>query len=155
MFHAVPSKSVSNVVAEFEDSNSVKVSWVPLTFWEAKGFPLYIIRYTSDDGSITGSVNTTNSSVTIEGLNPQLAFTFTVQITTGNGHNVGPSTTSKKCYRVHMQGSREQLSVFITLLQLYISFHCTKFKYIIIQICNSSPWQQHLVKEEHQQINQQ
>jgi hypothetical protein len=115
----VPTKSVSNVVAAFKDSNSVKVSWMPLTYGEARGFPLYIIRYTSDDGSITGSVNTTDSSVTIEGLNPQLAFTFTVQITTGNGNNLGPSTTSKKCYRVHAQQFREQHCVWITLLQLH------------------------------------
>ena len=99
-FVPVPTKTVSNVVAAFKDSNSVKVSWMPLTYGEARGFPLYIIRYTSDDGSITGSVNTTDSSVTIEGLNPQLTFTITVQITTGNGNNAGPSTTSKKCYRV-------------------------------------------------------
>ena len=98
-FVPVPTKSVSNVVAAFKDGNSVKVSWTPLTYGEARGFPLYIIGYTSDDGSITGSVNTTDSSVTIEGLNPQLTFTITVQITTGNGNNAGPSTTSKKCKR--------------------------------------------------------
>ena len=60
---------------------------------EAKGFPLYIISYTSDDGAVLGSVNTTNSSVIITGLNPNIGYTFTVQVATGSGK--GPTTTSK------------------------------------------------------------
>ena len=58
---------------------------------EARGFPLYIISYTSDDGAVLGSVNTTNSSVIITGLNPNIGYSFTVQVATGSGK--GPATT--------------------------------------------------------------
>ena len=66
------------------------VAWTPLSYIEARGFPLYLITYTSDDGSTSGSVNTTSSSVAIiTGLDPQNVYIFTVQVSTGNGQNKG------------------------------------------------------------------
>ena len=71
---------------------SVSVDWTPLSLVEARGFPLYIITYTSDDGSTTGSVNTTTSSIVITGLNQEVGYVFTVQVATGNGNVLGPVT---------------------------------------------------------------
>ena len=65
------------------------VTWTPLSYVEARGFPLYLITYTSDDGSTSGSVNTTSSSVAITGLDSQYVYNFTVQVSTGNGKNKG------------------------------------------------------------------
>ena len=65
------------------------VTWTPLSYIEARGFPLYLITYTSDDGSTSGSVNTTFSSVAITGLDPQNVYIVTVQVSTGNGNNKG------------------------------------------------------------------
>ena len=75
-----------------EDNEIVNVSWKPLSYAEARGIPIYIISYTSEDGRFTGSINTTNSSVliVIRGLDLHISYEFTVSVTTGNGNNAGP-----------------------------------------------------------------
>ena len=70
----------------------VVVTWIPLSLTEARGFPLYILSYTSNDDSSTGSVNTANSSVNISGLDQGNGYSFTVQASTGNGNHKGPPT---------------------------------------------------------------
>ena len=86
---SVPIKAVDSVTVEWTTTSSVLVTWTPLSYIEARGFPLYLITYTSDDGSTSGSVNTTSSSVAITGLDPQYVYIFTVQVSTGNGNNKG------------------------------------------------------------------
>ena len=86
---SVPIKAVDSVTVEWTSVSSVLVAWTPLSYIEARGFPLYLITYKSDDGSTSGSVNTTSSSVAITGLDHQYVYIFTVQISTGNGKNKG------------------------------------------------------------------
>ena len=81
----VPKKSVSNLTAFWKDG-VVEISWISLSLVEAKGFPLYIISYTLDNGTMR-IINTTNSSIVISGLEPKQSYTLTVQVTTGNGTN--------------------------------------------------------------------
>ena len=81
----VPENSVSNLTAFWKDG-VVEISWIPLSLFEAKGFPLYTISYTLDNGTMR-IINTTNSSIVISGLEPKQSYTFTVQVTTGNGTN--------------------------------------------------------------------
>ena len=93
----VPFIPVPTALADFDvvalGDGSVQVGWTPLSLTEARGFPLYIVSYTSDDGAVSGSVNTTNSSVIITGLNPNIGYSFTIQVATGSGN--GLATTSK------------------------------------------------------------
>ena len=61
---------------------------------KTKVFPLYIVSYSSSSGILSrpGSVNTTNSSVTILGLDPEVEYTFTVQVIAGNGYYISQPT---------------------------------------------------------------
>ena len=86
---SVPTKAVDSVTVEWTTVSSVLVAWTPLSYIEARGFPLYLITYKSDDGSTSGSVNTTSSSVAITGLDPQYVYIVTVQVSTANGKNKG------------------------------------------------------------------
>ena len=92
-FIPVPTAPLDDVDVIALGDGSVGVRWTPLSLTAARGFPLYIVFYTSDDGAVLGSVNTTNSSVIITGLNPNIGYIFAVQIATGSGN--GPTTTSK------------------------------------------------------------
>ena len=91
-FTPVPTAPLTDVHVFALGDGSVRVGWTPLSLVEARGFPLYIVSYSSDDGAVF-SVNTTNSSVIITGLNPNIGYSFTVQVATGSGN--GPATTSK------------------------------------------------------------
>ena len=66
--HSPPASPLSNVAITRRGSGSVEVSWTPLSLIEARGFPKYVVSYISDDSSITGTVESTNSSVVISGL---------------------------------------------------------------------------------------
>ena len=91
-----PKRPVSGIVIMIqEDDQTVNVSWTPLSYAEARGFPFYIVSYTSEDGQFTGSVNTTNSSVliVIQGLDLHVLYVFTVSVTTGNGNSAGQEAT--------------------------------------------------------------
>ena len=93
-------KSVSGIVIIIqEDDQTVNVSWKALSYREARGIPFYIVSYTSEDGRFSGSVNTTNSSVSIfiQGLDLQVPYQFTVSVTTGNGNNSGPKANGMNC----------------------------------------------------------
>ena len=91
--HAVPKAQPDDVDVVALGDGSVRVGWKPLSLTESRGFPLYIVSYTSDDGAALGSVNTTNSSVIITGLNPNIGYSFTVQVATEIGN--GPARISK------------------------------------------------------------
>ena len=92
-FIPVPTSPLADFDVVALGDGSVGVGWAPLSLAEARGFPLYIVSYTSVDGAVLGSVNTTNSSVIITGLNPNIGYIFTIQVATGSGN--GPTTTSK------------------------------------------------------------
>ena len=64
-----------------------------LSYAEAKGFPLYIVTYTRQDGGSTGSINTTSNSVTITGLDSGGSYVISVSVTTGNGMYKGNVTS--------------------------------------------------------------
>ena len=89
----VPTKPVSNLTAFWKDG-VVNVSWISLSLAEAKGFPLYIISYMPNSGTMR-TINTTNSSIVISGLEPKQSYTFTVQVTTGNGTHKGQSVNGQ------------------------------------------------------------
>ena len=80
----VPTKPVKNVKISRIDNGRVTISWTPLSYVEARGFPLYTVSYMSD-GNVMGSANTLNSSIIIPGLSPHRTYTFTIQVSTGNG----------------------------------------------------------------------
>ena len=92
-FTPVPTAPLANVDVIVLGDGSVRVGWTPLSLVEARGFPLYIVSYASDDGAVFRGVNTTNSNVIITGLNLNIGYSFTVQVATGSGY--GPATTSK------------------------------------------------------------
>ena len=91
-FTPVPTAPLADVNVVALGDGSVQARWTAFSLAEARGFPLYIVSYSADDGAVF-SVSTTNSSVIITGLNPNMGYTFTVQVATGSGN--GPATTSK------------------------------------------------------------
>ena len=66
------------------------VSWTPLTLLEARGFPVYFVTYqlSSQVGRVAravNTVNTTDSKVVIDDLDPTTEYTFTVDVGTAGG----------------------------------------------------------------------
>ena len=94
--HVVPSKGVDQISIIWTNENSVNVSWDPLSLLDCRGFPYYIVSYSSLEKGTTGSLNTTGSSVIFSGLDQQQSgYIFTFQVTTGNGTINGPVTVSE------------------------------------------------------------
>ena len=64
------------------------VSWTPLTLHQARGFPVYFVAY-HYSGQAAGTestvINTTDSKVVIDDLNPTTEYTFTVDVGTAGG----------------------------------------------------------------------
>ena len=66
------------------------VSWTPLTLHQARGFPVYFVTYqpSSQDGRVVRSVNTVNttdSRMVIDDLDPTTEYTITVDVGTAGG----------------------------------------------------------------------
>ena len=86
-----PTAQVSNVKVERVNNNrAALVSWTPLTLHEARGFPVYFVTYqpSSQVGRVaraSKTVNTSNSSVVIDVLDPTTEYTFTVDVGTAGG----------------------------------------------------------------------
>ena len=82
---------MSNVKVERVNKNKAAlVSWTPLTLHQARGFPVYFVKYQpfSQVGRVARAinmVNTTNSSVLIDDLDPTTEYTFTVDVGTSGG----------------------------------------------------------------------
>ena len=100
--HAAPTAQVSNVkVMRVNNSNrAALVSWTPLTLHQARGFPVYFVTYqpSSQVGQVARSVNTvntTNSSVLIDDLDPTTEYTFTVDVGTARGKLRSPLAAGK------------------------------------------------------------
>ena len=78
------------------------MTWEPVSFFEARGFPIYTIaltpifkhgkRQSSSDGVIVVMTNETNA--TIEGLDPNVEYSLTVAV----GTTSGDSTTLYTMY---------------------------------------------------------
>jgi hypothetical protein len=107
-----PIRAVEDITVEWTSDTSVSVSWTPLSYSEAKGLPLYIITYKSQDGSSVGIDNTTSSSVVIAGLNPLVGYIFTVQVTTGNGNNKGDPLSEFAVARLQHKDIRGSVGLF-------------------------------------------
>ena len=91
-----PIRSPNNVVFE-RSGTSVSISWEPLSLFEARGFPVYIVTLTpsSSDNHVTRQSNdgvirvTTNeSNIVVGGLDPKVEYNFTVAVVTGAGEKV-------------------------------------------------------------------
>ena len=89
--HTVPTKPVENLTVSFRGSDEALVSWIPLSLADARGFPIYIVSYIPASCPGGGSVNTANSSVVFTEVEPCVSYVFSVQVTTGNGTNKGPT----------------------------------------------------------------
>ena len=83
----VPGNPVNNLTA-FWKNGVVEISWVTISLFEARVFPCISFHiYTPDSGTMR-TINTTNSSIVISGLEPKQSYIFTVQVT-GNENNKG------------------------------------------------------------------
>ena len=94
-----PLKSPENVMYE-RNSTIISVSWDPLTLFEARGFPIYIVtliplslvdsqrtnRQTDYDNGII-SDTTNESDIVIKGLDPNVEYFLTVAVRTSAGQN--------------------------------------------------------------------
>ena len=70
--------------------DTIVLSWDPMTLEEAKGFFVYSIRLTPDDGSSSSTLRQTNTrtisvaydttSVNITDTEPQLAYTVSISV---------------------------------------------------------------------------
>ena len=110
--HPAPTVQVSNVKVERVNNNrAALVSWTPLTFHQARGFPVYFVTYepSSQVGRVAramNTVNSTNSSVVIGDLDLATEYTFTVDVGTAGGEvrgTLGPGQymqllECKNCY---------------------------------------------------------
>ena len=90
--HTAPTAQVSKVnVERFISNRSAHVSWTPLTLHQARGFPVYFVTYQPSSVQVdrvvraVNTVNTTDSSVVIDDLDPTTEYTFTVDVGTAGG----------------------------------------------------------------------
>ena len=72
------------------NNRAALVSWTPLTLHQARGLPVYFVTYQSSAqvgrvARAVSTVNTTNSSVVIDDLDPTTEYTFTVDGGTAGG----------------------------------------------------------------------
>ena len=84
-----PSKAPENVTSERVNSTSVNISWIPLTLFEAQGFPEYTVTLAEMMDSNTrkkrqtNSITTSDSFAIFTGLNENAAYTAMVGVRTG------------------------------------------------------------------------
>lgn len=100
LFPPAPTAQVHHVKAERVGSKTALVSWIPLTLHQARGFPVYFVTYgTFVAGGRRGSqtMNTTNSNVTIDGLEPAQDYWFSVDVGTAGGLHRG-TLGAGQCY---------------------------------------------------------
>ena len=72
------------------NNRAALVSWTPLTLHQARGFPVYFVAHqpSSQVGRVAtalNTVNTTDSKVVIEDLDPTTEYTFTMDVGTAGG----------------------------------------------------------------------
>ena len=109
--HPAPTAQVSNVQVERVNSNrAALVSWTPLTLHQARGFPVYFVTYqpSSQFGRVLRSVNTVNttdSRVMINDLDPITAYAITVDVGTAGGKLRGILGAGKLKFRTFLLAS--------------------------------------------------
>ncbi len=124
--HTAPNVTVMDVVVERTSSTTMDVSWRPLTLSEARGFvTFYSIAYTptpnsrrrqaSQDTMYTNA-SADSSSVTIQGLDGDLAYSVTVAAGTKAG--IGVQSTSLVAEAKPVEAVEEGKS---TMIQWYVS----------------------------------
>ena len=87
---SVPTKVPQNVMFDRISEEYVNVSWDELTLSEARGFPVYTVTLTPSVSSeqITNeviTVNTTQSSIVVGGLDVNVDYVLTVAVGTTGG----------------------------------------------------------------------
>ena len=97
---SVPTKAPQNVMFDRISGEYVNVSWDVLTLSEARGFPVYTVTLTpsvsSDGEQITNeviTVNTTQSSIVVGGLDVNVEYMLTVAVGTTAGQVVSDGGT--------------------------------------------------------------
>ena len=90
MYYACPAPTaqVCHVKVEWANSNrAATTSWTPLTLHQARGFPIYFVTYEAlaPGGRVFHAVNTANSSVIIDELEPMLYYAISVDVGTAGG----------------------------------------------------------------------
>ena len=96
---SMPTKSPQNVMFD-RSGEYVNISWDALTLSEARGFPVYIVTLTpsvSSDGEQIANevitVNTTQSSIVVGGLDVNVEYMLTVAVGTTAGQVVNDGGT--------------------------------------------------------------
>ena len=87
-----PSKSPENVMSKQLNLTALNITWIPLTLFEARGFPEYRVVLSITDGNnrrkrqfISDSINTTtNNFAVFTGLNENVDYSVVVGVRTGN-----------------------------------------------------------------------
>lgn len=91
--HSVPTLAPMNVNATRLNDTAMRVSWIPLTIVEARGFVKYVITYTrvaesrKRQASGTKTVNGTESSTVVNDLEPGAKYDVAVGAQTSAGVN--------------------------------------------------------------------
>ena len=103
----VPTKFPQNVMFDRISGEYVNVSWDALTLSEARGFPVYTVTLTpsvsstSDGEQITNeviTVNTTQSSIVVGGLDVNVEYMLTVAVGTTAGQVMNDEGTYVHSY---------------------------------------------------------
>ena len=96
---SLPTRSPQNVMFDRSDEY-VKVSWDALSISEARGIPVYTVTLTpsvgSDGEQITNeviTVNTTQSSIVVGGLDVNVEYMLTVAVGTTAGQLISDEGT--------------------------------------------------------------
>ena len=89
----IPTKPPENVMYERNDT-AISVSWDPLTLFEARGFPIYIVTlmpftlvqsHTTERSSDDEISVTTNETDIVIDLDPNVGYFLTVAVGTSSG----------------------------------------------------------------------
>ena len=85
-----PSKSPENIVSKQLNVTALNITWIPLTLFEARGFPEYRVVLTTIDGNSRKkrqtspvSIITTNSFAVFTSLNENVDYSVMVGVRTG------------------------------------------------------------------------
>ena len=83
--------SVNNVTITRTSDSSVTVSWEGLTFYEARGFPMYMLQLRRGDKSGEGDITvlTPNTSAAVADIDPATLYEVSVTVYTGAGLGYG------------------------------------------------------------------
>lgn len=95
-----PTAQVDHMIVERVGSRTAIVSWIPLTLHQARGFPVYFVTYgtfVAGRRRQSQTMNTTNSNVTIDGLEPLQSYWFSVDVGTARGLHRG-TRGAGQCY---------------------------------------------------------